>query len=68
MIQISQKKKYSILSENKELELTPNGDFIIKKSWLKITKLLIFIVIHMKDFFSYSRLFCKKRKLICINH
>lgn len=39
MIQVSKKKKYIILSENQELELTPNGDFIIKKSLLKITKL-----------------------------
>ena len=32
MIQISMKKKYTILSENEELELTSNGDFVIKRA------------------------------------
>lgn len=35
MIQIGMKKKYTILSENEELELTSNGDFIIKEPLIK---------------------------------
>lgn len=33
IIQNNKKKKNIILSENEELELAPNGDFIIKKEF-----------------------------------
>ena len=32
MLRINTKKKYNILSKNEELELTSNGDFVIKRA------------------------------------
>lgn len=42
VIMRNKKKKYAILSENEELELTPNGDFIIKKDFVENYEIIDF--------------------------
>ena len=48
------KEKHAILSENKELELTPNGDFIIKKDLVEKYEIIDF---HCHSFEGLSQLF-----------
>lgn len=42
IIMRNKKKKYNILSKNEELELTPNGDFIIKKDLIENYEIIDF--------------------------
>lgn len=49
-----EKKKYSILSENEELELTSNGDFIIKKGLVENYEIIDF---HCHSYEGLCRLF-----------
>ena len=62
------KEKYAILSENEELELTSNGDFVIKKDLVENYEIIDF---HCHSFEGLCQLFppfYKRRKLIIINH
>lgn len=62
MIQISRKKKYSILSENEELELTPNGDFIIKKELAENYEIIDFHCHSYEGLFQLFPPFLQKKK------
>lgn len=67
MIQISMKKKYTILSENEELELTSNGDFVIKRALAENYEMIDFHCHSYECLFRLFPLFYKKRNLILIN-
>lgn len=62
MIQVSKKKKYIILSENQELELTPNGDFIIKKEFAENYEIIDFHCHLYEGLFKLFPPFLQKKK------
>ena len=57
------KKKYAILAENEELELTSNGDFIIKKDLVENYEIIDF---HCHSYEGLCQLFREYPK-VCVN-
>lgn len=64
MIQVSKKKKYIILSENQELELTSNGDFIIKKELAENYEIIDFHCHSYEGLFQLFPPFLQKKKTV----
>ena len=62
MIQIGMKKKYTILSENEELELTSNGDFVIKRALAENYEIIDFHCHSYECLFQLFPPFLQKRK------
>ena len=62
MIQISMKKKYTILSENEELELTSKGDFVIKRALAENYEIIDFHCHSYECLFQLFPLFLQKKK------
>lgn len=56
------KKKYTILSENKELELTANGDFIIKKNLVENYEIIDFHCHSYEGLYQLFPLFLQRKK------
>lgn len=56
------KKKYTILSENEELELTSNGDFIIKKDLVKNYEIIDFHCHSYEGLYQLFPPFLQKKK------
>ena len=62
MIQISMKKKYTILSENEELELISKGDFVIKRALAENYEIIDFHCHSYECLFQLFPLFLQKKK------
>lgn len=62
MIQVSKKKKYIILSQNEELELASNGDFIIKKELAEKYEIIDFHCHTYEGLFQLFPPFLQKKK------
>lgn len=56
------KKKYTILSENEELELTSNGDFIIKKDLVENYEIIDFHCHSFEGLYQLFPPFLQKKK------
>lgn len=63
MLHIRMKKKYTILSQNEELELTSNGDFVIKKAFAENYEIIDFHCHSYESLFQLFPTFLQKRKL-----
>ena len=62
MLRINTKKKYNILSKNEELELTSNGDFVIKRAVAENYEIIDFHCHSYESLFQLFPPFLQKRK------
>jgi len=62
MLQMNMKKKYTILSENEELELKSNGDFVIKRALAENYEIIDFHCHSYESLFQLFPPFLQKKK------